>query len=149
MKYSSKKDIFFFIIIWGSILLLFMINFMNHKTVNESLISFIITLIINIFFLWLWFGTNYTIKNSFLKIKYGPFRSKVDIKKIRSIRRTKSIFTAPALATQRLQLMYNKYEVVDIAPKNESEFLHKLLKINPKIQLKGNLRITDEPNETF
>ncbi len=82
-----------------------------------------------------WFGTGYKVEGEFLKVRYGPFKSKIKIKEIKNIRRTKSPFTAPALSVDRLEILYGRYDVINISPKSESELIHSLLAINPNIQL--------------
>lgn len=110
----------------------------------KSIPGYIIGALILTLLLWIWFGTGYKIEGKFLKVRYGPFKSKINIKEIKIIRRTKNPFTAPALSVDRLEILFNKYDVINISPKNEGELIHRLLAINPHIHLDD---ISFEPNE--
>lgn len=101
----------------------------------KSIPGYIIATLILTLLLWIWFGTGYKVEGEFLKVRYGPFKSKIKIKEIKNIRRTKSPFTAPALSVDRLEILYSTYDVISISPKSESELIHSLLVINPSIQL--------------
>ena len=127
--------------IWGLILFMILIYIFGGESVGLQLITYksisgyIIAVLILTLLLWIWFGTGYKVEGEFLKIRYGPFKSKIKIKEIKKIRRTKNPFIAPALSVDRLEVLFSKYDVINISPKSESELIHSLLTINPKIQL--------------
>ncbi|MFD1928931.1 PH domain-containing protein [Sporosarcina siberiensis] len=141
MYFPTKKDIWFSIIIFGFILFMILIYIFGGEPIGWQLITYksipgyIIGASIVTLLLWIWFGTGYKIEGEFLKVRYGPFKSKINIKEIKTIRRTKSPLTAPALSVDRLEIRFSKYDVINISPKSESELIHSLLAINPKIQL--------------
>lgn len=85
--------------------------------------------------LWCWFGTYYEINGGQLKIVGGPFRWKIDIMMIMSIRKTRNPLSSPALSLNRLELQYGKWGTILISPKNEEQFCEELKKINSKIDL--------------
>ncbi|MDA3130287.1 hypothetical protein GJS40_09580 [Aliibacillus thermotolerans] len=101
----------------------------------KSISGYIIAALILTLLLWIWFGTGYRVGREFLKVRYGPFKSKIKIKEIKRIRRTKNPFTAPALSVDRLEILFNKYDVINISPKSESKLIHSLLSINLDIKL--------------
>ncbi|WP_438317028.1 PH domain-containing protein [Sporosarcina sp. FA9] len=150
MYFPTKKDVWFSIIIWGFILFMILIYIFGGEPVGWQLITYksipgyIIGALIITLLLWIWFGTGYKIEGEFLKVRYGPFKSKINIKEIKVIRRTKNPFTAPALSVDRLEIQFSKFDVINISPKSESQLIHSLLAINPHIQLDD---ISLEPNE--
>lgn len=141
MKFQSKKDGLFFIIFWGMIAFIITVNLLNPDPVGKqfitynSLLGYIISLLIIIFLLWIWYGTHYKVIDNSLHIQTGPFKTSIDIQAIQSIRKTNSPFTAPALAVKRIEIMYNMYDVVQLSPKQEEEFIHILVEKNPNIKV--------------
>lgn len=141
MYFPTKKDIWFFLMIWGLILFMMLIYIFGGEPVGWQLITYksiagyIIAVLIIGLLLWIWFGTGYKVEKEFLEVRYGPFKSKIRIKDIKKIRRTKNPFTAPALSIDRIEILFGRYDVVNISPKNESGLIHSLLTINNNIQL--------------
>src|SRR5699024_8107421 len=141
MYFPTKKDIWFYLMIWGVILFIILIYIFGGDPVGmqfityKSIAGYIISALILVLLLWIWFGTGYKIDGEFLKVSYGPFKSKLKIKEIKKIRRTKNPFTAPALSVDRLEILFGQYNVINISPKNESGLIHSLLAINPNIHL--------------
>ena len=87
------------------------------------------------FLLWIWFGTGYKVQEEHIKVQFGPFRSSIRIEEIKKVSKIKSPFTAPVLSVNRLEILYGKYDVMDISPKNENEFIRLLVTKNPQIQV--------------
>lgn len=141
LYFPTKKDIWFFLIIWGLILFIISIYIFGGEPVGWQLITYksvpgyILGVSILTLLLWIWFGTGYQVEGKLLRLKFGPFKSKVHINEIKKISRTKSPFTAPALSVDRLEILYGKYDVINISPQNESELIHSLLAVNPNIQI--------------
>ena len=151
LYFPTKKDIWFFLIIWGFILFMILIYIFGGRPVGWQLITYksvpgyIIGALTLTLLLWIWFGTGYKVEGELLKLQFGPFKSKVNIKKIKKISRTKNPFTAPALSVDRLEILFGKYDVIDISPKNENELINSLLAVNPNIQVdKSSLEFNKE-----
>lgn len=144
LYFPTKKDIWFFLITWGFILFMILIYIFGGEPVGSQLITYksvpgyIISALILTLLLWIWFGTGYKVEGELLKLKFGPFKSKINIKEIKKISRTKNPFTAPALSVDRLEIRFGKYDVINISPKNENELIHSLLVVNPNIQIDKN-----------
>lgn len=124
---------------WGPILLV--ISFYMFA-LNPSVLGYVISALIICLMLWVWFGTEYKIKEGHIKIKSDPFRSTVNIDDVKKLSASNislsaiSYISGPALATDRLEILYgNKYDVVNISPKNEKDFLNTLISKNPDIQI--------------
>ena len=129
-KYMSKKDIGFglmFLIVPLISWLLFLII--------TNIFILLLSLIVTIFFLWVWFGTFYRLEDEYFMYQSGPLKKKIPINKIVKIKKNVRSFAGmrPALAFEYLQIRYNTYDDVFIAPKDEETFIADLLNINPKI----------------
>lgn len=141
MYFPSKKDKWFFFFTWGFIFFLIFMYIFGGEPVGyqfvtyKSVPGYIISALIIVLLVWIWFGTGYKVEEGYVKVKSGPFKSKVKIEEIRKISKTKSPFTAPSLSVDRLEILFGKYDVVHISPKNESKFIRTLLAENPTIQI--------------
>ena len=139
MYFPSKKDIWFFLLIWSSILVIVLLPFILTESTGTQFISSdsvagrILSIVITAPLAWIWFRTGYTIEDGKMKIKFGPFRWTIKIEDIKKINKTRNPFSAPALSIDRLEILYGKYDVVSISPKNEHEFVELLLKENSRI----------------
>jgi hypothetical protein len=108
---------------------------LSFTSAKFSLIGGLIGFIIIGLLIWTWFGTGYRIENEMIIVKCGPYKRKINIQEINKIGKNKSIWSAPALAVDRLAIHYGRYDGVLIAPKNESEFILLLLDKNPNIEV--------------
>ena len=136
MYFVSKKDILYFLAIWGTILFISFSYLFGSESfgIIDGLIRFVIVG----YLIWIWFRTRYKIEENILNIQCGGFNWKINIEEIRKIRKVKSIFAAPALSIDRLEILYGKYDVVSISPKNEDKFIELLLNENPQIPIDVN-----------
>lgn len=82
------------------------------------------------------FRTTYSVSDSNkLIIRCGLFyNSEIDIKEIRSIKKTSELSSAPALSFDRIELKYSQTKSVILSPKDKSYFIEELLRVNPTIQ---------------
>lgn len=79
----------------------------------------------------------YIIQQDQLIIKSGFFTNKqIKITSIRKIVKTKNIVSAPAASFDRLEIIYNKFDSVEISPINKEKFIDDLLEIHPNIEIK-------------
>lgn len=136
--YKSKfgYEIFFFLILFFGLIIGFMIY---QREPLEAVISVGgIFLLIYLLFFYLNFSTEYIIANDgVLKIKCGFLYNKwFDIKKIKSIAKTKNLISSPEPSLDRIELTYGEFDVVVISPKDKIGFARELTKINPKIKTK-------------
>lgn len=80
--------------------------------------------------------TFYRIAHDMLYVRCGFFyKRQLSIHKIKDIRKTKDLISAPAASLDRIQINYDKYGVLIISPKNKADFIKVLLSINPNIKL--------------
>ncbi|MBS7429248.1 MULTISPECIES: PH domain-containing protein [Virgibacillus] len=60
----------------------------------------------------------------------------INIKDIRSIRKTTNPFVAPSLSIRRIEISYDQYKTVQISPKEKSAFIKQLKEIHSEIACK-------------
>jgi len=129
-KYMPEKSIGFGILLFACPLICWFI-FLLHLHIVLLFIALIVTLL----FLWIWFGTFYQVNDEYFMYQSGPFRKKIPINRIVRINRNVRSWVGmrPALLFEYLQIRYNKYDDVFIAPKNEEGFIADLITLNPEI----------------
>lgn len=95
------------------------------------------TVVISLFILSL-FRTVYVVNDSKLRVWVGviPYGKK-EIGQIKSVHRTSSLISSPALSIDRLAITFVNGDRLIISPKDREEFVVALLSINPQI-------VTDE-----
>ncbi|WHY88812.1 PH domain-containing protein [Neobacillus novalis] len=138
MRFYSKKGIITGLILWGAVAFLigsflFLPGVPEGK--GEMITAILVCGLTSGFIMWCWFGTYYEIIGSQLKVVGGPFRWKIDIMAIKSIRKTRNPLSSPALSLNRLEIQYAKWTTILISPKHEEQFCAELRKINSKIDL--------------
>jgi hypothetical protein len=88
-------------------------------------------------FAWLLFGTAYVLTDdNQLIVRSGPMRRTLDVASIRSVKPTNSIWSAPALSLNRLEIMTEGGPLV-ISPADRGRFLGELVRRAPGIRLEG------------
>ena len=129
-KYMPEKSMGFGILLFACLLVCWLI-FLLHS----HIVILFFALIITLFFIWIWFGTSYQVNDEYFMYQSGPFRKKIPINRIVRINRNvRSLYgMRPALTFEYLQIRYNKYDDVFIAPKDEESFIADLTSLNPKI----------------
>lgn len=134
MYFKSKKDIWLALLIWGVTILMGWL-----MIVDKSVLIYIIGILTIALLLWLWFGTSYKIEKELLKIKSGPFKCTVKIEDIKKLNATRSLLTGPALSMDRVEILYKKYDIVIVSPKDRIEFIQTLLTKNKCIEVDNSL----------
>ncbi|OCA85774.1 hypothetical protein A8F94_12945 [Bacillus sp. FJAT-27225] len=101
MIFPSKKDKWMGFGIWWVLVLVGWLFF--ESLFNEfDIFGMVISVIMIVLSLSLWFNTFYGIGEETLTIKYGPFTKLIKIEEIRFIRFARNPFTAPALSIERI-----------------------------------------------
>lgn len=76
--------------------------------------------------LWLMRATFYVLDDQRLAIRCGPFRWSIPLAKIRSVKRTRSMLSGPALSLDRVEIRYGRFGMfgfVLISPERRDQFL--------------------------
>lgn len=91
-----------------------------------------------IVFLWYTFtNTYYSINDGHLTVKCGFFVNEtINIDSIKSLRETRNPLSSAAVSLDRLEVAYNKYDIVLISPKEKFEFIRHIQTINPNVEIK-------------
>lgn len=72
---------------------------------------------------WLLFGTYYTVERGYLRIASGPFRWRVPLADITSVKATRNPLSSPALSLDRIMIRYGKRGRVMVSPADRAGFL--------------------------
>ncbi|OZU90191.1 hypothetical protein CIL03_03345 [Virgibacillus indicus] len=136
MYFPSKRDLWITLVLWSVAL-----TGTAIPLINGELMTAVFILPLSALLLWFWFSTGYKIENDIIKIRYGPIRLKVPVKNIQIIKKKKNPFTAPALSTDKIELVSGRFDAISISPENQAEFLKKILEINEDITLDSRLKI--------
>lgn len=105
------------------------------EELSGILMTTAILLVVYLFILYLLMHTEYRIDADTLYVKSGfVYRKHLDISRIRSVKKTKSIFSAPAASLDRIKLTYDKFGVLVLSPKEKENFVKDLVVINPTIK---------------
>lgn len=123
------------------LLLLFTIPAFFEATMEPLIVVCLIDFSLILCLVWIYNTTNYTLEDDTLFWKSGPFYGKIKVGSITKITHHKGIIVPtiwkPALSHIGLIITYNKYDDIYISPKNCTEFLEQLIRINPNITIKN------------
>ncbi len=138
-RFLSSKNTFTIAILWGIVLFFIVMLVLNYEKGNFPLIPMIIISLVTGFVLWVLLDTRYVIKKKFLLYRSGPIRGRVDITKIKSIKRFSGlnvpVMLKPALDTKGFIITYNSFDDLFISPKMSEIFIEEITKINPQIEV--------------
>lgn len=122
--YKSKVDWWLVVLILG----IFGYPIVNGILMQEYMLSVVFALVLVVFY-FLSKMVKYVINENKLII----WKTKIDIKTIRKIYKTRNPLSSPALSLDRIAIVFNKYDEVLISPKEKKLFVDDLLKVNPDI----------------
>lgn len=140
MKFESKKDILYSILILGVSSLLIGIAIFELITGEMEKYKywpmFIIFIVVGLLF-WIYFGTNYKLSKDTLIYRSGPFKGKIGIDRIKEIVKRKTLWIGfrPATSRKGLIVKYDKYNEIYISPKTNESFIEKILELNSEIKI--------------
>ena len=141
MKFESKKDTLFSVIILGTNVFLIIVTIagiLKGEMKKGEYWSLIPVLGIVGFLFWLYFGTNYELtKENGLIYRSGPFNGKISLERITEIIKGKTLWVGfrPATARKGLIIKYDKFNEIYISPKNNESFIKKILELNKTIKI--------------
>lgn len=118
------------VLILGTILFLTLIK-------EPSWIGIVILLPLILLLVHIFLTTNYTIESNELVIKSGfLFNRTIDIKAIKKITETNNPISSPATSLDRLEITYGKPGSIIISPKQKTEFIQHIKRLNPSVEVK-------------
>ena len=127
MKYKSAKSLGFGILLWGVIVILIVSVIIVPASYQP--LAAVICLIVCSLMLWIWFGTYYEFKDTYLALRLGPFFENISYEKIFSIRKFKSMASSMALSSEMIELRHGKNYITGttyISPADRDEFITEL-----------------------
>ena len=68
-------------------------------------------------------STHYTVEADTLVIRSGPFTWNIAVSEIESVKPSRSVFSAPALSLNRIELTYRQGRRILVSPKDSQAFL--------------------------
>ena len=104
---------------------------------KTNVIGIAILLPVILFVFHMFLTTNYTIESDDLIIKCGFLSNKtIDIKTIKKITETNNPLSSPATSLDRLEINHGKFDKILISPKNKTEFIDDIKRLNPNVEVK-------------
>jgi len=105
----------------------------------ETIIVVIISGLVIILLLWIWFGTYYQLSKDKLVAASGPFIWNIKISDIDFIRLNQNTFGGmykASLSMKGMEIRYNKRRSLHISPVQQEIFIKRLKELNTKIEIK-------------
>ena len=141
MKFTSRKDVFFKLVILIITSVLLVLAFLEIYFVGvHTLVSiFVAMLILSVagFLLWSFFDTYYELTQTELLYRSGPIHGRIKIKDIKEITKGKTLWSGlrPATARNGLIIKYLNYEEIYISPNTNDSFITKVLELNKSVKV--------------
>ena len=132
MKYNSAKGKVI------PIVMLILLIGLIPMIVDGAWPGVIIFLIMEGFFIWVWFDTFYIIKDGLLFYKSAFMKGSLSISLIHEVAKHNGVYAGlvkPGLSMKGLVIKYNRYDDMYISPERADEFIAELQKINPDIKV--------------
>lgn len=85
--------------------------------------------------LWMLVGTHYELADGQLRVRCGPFRTRIALDQIRSVKPSRSLASSPALSLDRLAIAHGRFGTVLISPKDKAGFIAALQQQAPGVQV--------------
>lgn len=106
------------------------------EILHQDWISLIVILLIVALAIYIFRSAYCTITGNVLNIRFAFFiDTDIDINTIKSVMETNSIWSAPALPVNRLEIFYNNYDSIIISTPDKAQFVADLRAINPNITI--------------
>jgi hypothetical protein len=138
-RFLSTKNNITFYTLWAIVIGMIALVINSFNSNDFYLLPTVILMLVIAIIVWILIDTRYVIKTNFLLYRSGPFRGRIDIKKIKKIQFHSGLFVPvsmkPSLDTNGLIITYNQFDDVFISPQNKTVFLEELKKINPNIEI--------------
>lgn len=126
LTFPSKIDTWLGVILIGSALACAMTaGYMLSQSGRLEFAAALTVLLGSVLPIWLMLTTNYTLTNSELVVRSGPFRWRVPIDQIRDVRPTRNPLSSPALSLDRIRIDYGRRAIM-ISPRDKERFLREL-----------------------
>ncbi|WP_082235285.1 PH domain-containing protein [Halobacillus massiliensis] len=139
MIYKSKKDWWLAVILWGALIMAIKSGVQSLFTENLNTMTVVstvfLTLAVPLFILWLWLTVAYIIDEKELIVIYGPFKKRIPLNSIQSLKKTMNPISSPALSLKRIEIIYGQHSSVLISPKDRDEFIENIKECCPDVRI--------------
>ncbi len=124
MRFKSAIDIWLWAIvvleIFLGMVMLSVTSYLPWRQLGLLALAFLPAIVIPV---WLFTSTYYEVQSEVLRIKCGPFSWRIPLDQIRSVKKSPSLLSGPALSLQRLKILYNDNKSIVVSPKDQERFL--------------------------
>jgi hypothetical protein len=126
--YTSKIDTWLLVVLVGAVIACLVAFVFSLRTGSvPAIVATLPALLIGAGLpVWLMTSTSYTLSDTALLVKSGPFKWQVPIEQITSITPTSNPLSSPALSLDRLRIDYGRGQSIMISPKDKSQFIQDL-----------------------
>ena len=136
MRIKSKIDRWLKVGAWLTIGIMLIVLIMVPQ--QERLIGFGVGIPMICLLLWIYFGSFFEFRETYLLCRIGPFFQKIEYEKIKSIKLSESIPMSMALSRERIEITQHGVGFIlgttYISPMNRDEFFIELKKRCPNIK---------------
>jgi hypothetical protein len=126
VRYESKRDAAFAVLV-GSVVLVSggAAVLAGLEDPTAFLFAGILTVLEALFLAWIWYGTFYEFDEDLLVCHSGPFKERIRLERILSVRSTTNMLSSMALSRDRLEIRYGakSYQVTLVSPVDRAGFL--------------------------
>jgi hypothetical protein len=105
------------------------------------LLPALLTAIVAVVVVWVVLSTYYEFTGELLVAHCGPFRWRIPLKDILSVRESQSVRSGPALSMDRLEVVWGEGRVLLISPDDRAGFLAMLHRRAPQLSPNGRDRL--------
>jgi uncharacterized membrane protein YdbT with pleckstrin-like domain len=128
MRIKSKIDWWLGGLIWTIVVILAAAFMMTPK--EGRIVAIAVMLPILLFLIWMYFGTYYELRDTYLYCRSGILMAKIPYERIKSVKLSQNLFSSFALARKRIEIReHGKGFIMGttyISPPNREEFLREL-----------------------
>ena len=136
--FESKRDAWLVVMLWAGALVTAYAAFAQLESEASLIVraAMLVGLVAAAgFMLWVLYGTNYTLAGDTLLIRCGPFRSRVPLAAIDSVKPSRNPLTSPACSLDRLLIKWNDgRKRILISPSLKADFLRELERRCPHLK---------------
>lgn len=131
-KFKSKLGLELMIPIFGILLFALFSLIIAKAWVGIIIISLTIVFVIHLLFTteYIISGENLNIKSCFI------VNENININSIRKLTETNNLQKSPANSLDRIEILYNKFDIILVSPKDKTEFIESLTELNNNIEVK-------------
>lgn len=136
MKFAPKRDRWMSAVMWTTTLLVAFVGVLPFLDASKGIVGksivFVFCFGFALFCVWLWAGVSYSLNESELTVRVGPFAKSIPYGKITKVRPIRSVLSAPsATSVERLEIFFGRFDSIHVTPLDREAFLTELKKRCP------------------